>query len=282
MATPDKLEAVKKVSEAMSKQSINPAEELERVAPNKEHFQSLVESTKNVKPGSFERIDTKVTGTDELQNEKMAVFTDENVSAQKSGTATDQERKGRQQTEEIEEISAAGSKKKAPQSIMEEAGKIESKGSKMSQVDAESIKKQAKSAIEQIDQVKEKLKLTQGEIKPSYQTLLRNRLSHIDDNLKIALNKAGAEYTPAPKVAQGGGSSNPAQRFIQMLTNSQQQIDHLTMTMGNLEAGGGAISPGNMLAIQFKMNSVQQQIELFTSLLNKVLESTKTIMNVQV
>ena len=44
----------------------------------------------------------------------------------------------------------------------------------------------------------------------------------------------------------------------------------------------GQITPANMLAIQMKMGYVQQQIELFTSLLNKALESTKTIMNVQV
>ena len=68
----------------------------------------------------------------------------------------------------------------------------------MSKLSPEAIKAQAKDVISQIDQVKTQLAQTQTEIKPSYQTLLRNRLSHIDDNLKIALNKAGVEYTPPP------------------------------------------------------------------------------------
>lgn len=275
MATPDNIEAVKKVSEAMSKQS--PAEELERMAPNKEHFQSLIDTTQ-VKAGSIERVDTKAFSVEEAHSEKMQVFADDNVTSQKSGSATDQEKK-KKQTEEIEGVS--GSKKSvASKSLMEEVGKVESHGPKISKADPGSIKDQAKGVIDQIEQVKDKLK-TQTDIKPSYQTLLRNRLSHIDDNVKIALNKAGIEYTPATNVAEAG-KANPAQRFLNLLSNSQHQLENLHSTIESLSMTGAQISPANMLAIQMKMGYVQQQIELFTSLLNKALESTKTIMNVQV
>lgn len=160
-------------------------------------------------------------------------------------------------------------------------GKINTNVSKMSKLSPEGIKTQAKDAIDQIEKVKTQLSQAQGEIKPSYQTLLRNRLSHIDDNLRIALSKAGVEYKTPPKVAETG-KTNPVQRFIGFLTNSQHQLENLQVTIENLNITGAQLSPANMLAIQMKMGYVQQQIELFTSLLNKALESTKTIMNVQV
>jgi hypothetical protein len=284
MATPDKLEAVKKVSETLSKQS-NPAEEMERMASNKEHFQSLIDSTQPLKPSSFERLDTKAFSTEEVQPlETKPALGDENVTSQKSGSATDQEgKRGRQQeAEEVEGVASTGSKKStASKSIMDEMGKINTNVSKMSKLSPEALQAQAKDVISQIDQVKTQLSQAQTEIKPSYQTLLRNRLSHIDDNLKIALSKAGVEYTPPPTTATGK-ALNPFEKFMSFLTHSQHQLENLGSTIESFNMTGAQLSPANMLAIQMKMHYVQQEIELFTSLLNKALESTKTIMNVQV
>ena len=164
---------------------------------------------------------------------------------------------------------------------MDEVGKIGTNVSKMAKLTPQALQAQAKDLISQIDKVKSQISQTQTDIKPSYQTLLRNRLGHIDDNLKIALQKAGIEYTPPPAVAETG-KTNPVQRFVDLLTNSQRHLENLGSTIENLNLTGAQLSPANMLAIQMKMGYVQQQIELFTSLLNKALESTKTIMNVQV
>jgi hypothetical protein len=287
MASPDKIEAVKNVTETQGTQSGNPAEEMEQMASNKEHFQSLLDSPQPVKPSSFERLDTKVFGAEETHAiETKPVFAEENVSSQKSGSATDQEQKRRQQeADEVEGVSATGSKKKtsdASKSLMDEVGKLNTNISDMSKLSPEAIKTQATNVISQLDQVKKQLSLAQTEIKPSYQTLLRNRLTHIDDNLKIALSKAGVEYTsPSPAVANTG-SSNPIQRFINMVSHSQHQLENLHGSVDKMAAAGTQINAVDMLAIQIKMGYVQQQIELFTSLLNKALESTKTLMNVQV
>jgi len=53
----DKVEAVQKVTETLSKQ--NPAEEMDRHSPNKEHFDNLMSTTTNPLNPSFERIDNK-------------------------------------------------------------------------------------------------------------------------------------------------------------------------------------------------------------------------------
>jgi hypothetical protein len=281
MALSDKVEAVSKVSETKGMNSI---EETERLAPNKEHFDNLMQTTNPIKSTSFERLDTKAFKTEEVQKtETNPIFGDENVTSQKSGSATDQERKRRQQeAEEADEVGSVKSKKSAssePASLMDEVSRLNKNVSGLSGASPESIKAQAKDSIEQIEKVKATLSQATGEIKPSYQTLLRSRLGHIDDNLKIALNKAGVEYTPPQ--ATGTENKSAIHKFISMLNNSEHQLKNLGGVVDQL-GSTGEISPSNMLAIQMKMGYVQQQIELFTNLLNKALESTKTIMNVQV
>lgn len=285
-ATPDRLEAVQKVSETMNKES--PNEQLEHMT-KKEHFQTVMSIEKSaLSSPSFERVDNKAFNSDEAHKiESTPAFGDENVTAQKNGSATDQEgkKKGNQgQSEEVEGVGGVRSKSSTAQtsgshSLMDEVSKINKNVSSMSKMRPEQVKAQAKEIISQIESAKAQLSQPNTSIKPSYQTVLNNRLTHIDDNLKIALNKAGVEYQP-PAAVQGTESPNVVNKFLGFLTNSQSQLNNLDVAIDKFQTEG--INPANMLAIQVKVGYVQQQIELFTSLLNKALESTKTIMNVQV
>lgn len=137
---------------------------------------------------------------------------------------------------------------------------------------------QAEDVIAQIDTLKTKLETPELDIKSSVQTLLRNKLNHIDDNLKVALDKTGSEYATPER---SDGMSKPIDRFLGLLTHSQSQLETLASDVKAM-AVENEMSPASMLLIQIKVAKVQQEIELFTSMLNKALESTKTIMNVQV
>jgi hypothetical protein len=284
MALEQKIEAVKKVGEVLNKQETAPIsqmEELERVPPNKEHFQTLMNTAQTTRP-AFQRVDG-IAVPEEVHTVESPRFEDNDVTVQQNGSATDQEqKKGRQQAgDEVEEISAVGNKK-SPSSLIEEVKKLNSQVSKIAKLNPEELKNQAQSVIAQIEEVKTQLSTSQADIKPSYQTLLRNRLTHVDDNLKIALSKAGVEYTPPPAQVAQINSANPIQRFIGLLSTSQYQLEHLNQIIDQLSLTKAQLTPANMLALQIKVSYVQQQMELFTSLLNKALESTKTIMNVQV
>ncbi|HEY4831985.1 MAG TPA: hypothetical protein VIH61_05425 [Waddliaceae bacterium] len=138
---------------------------------------------------------------------------------------------------------------------------------------------QAEDVVSQIDLLKNKLETPNLEIKGSVQTVLRDKLTHIDENLKIALNKAGIEYTPPQKATS---LSTPMERFLGLLTHSQNQLATLAGDVHKMAQLDHQLSPATMLLIQIKVGYIQQEIELFTSMLNKALESTKTIMNVQV
>jgi hypothetical protein len=282
MALEHKVEAVKKVGEVLNKQETTPIshmEEVERIPPNKEHFQTLMNTAQTAQPG-FQRIDR--LGAPELNPIENPTFGDNNVTVQQNGSATDQEsKKGNQQPkDEVDEIAAVD--RKSPSSLIEEVKKLNTQVAKITKLTPEELKNQAKSVIAQIEEVKTQLSASQADIKPSYQNLLRNRLTHVDDNLKIALSKAGVEYAPPPAQVAQINSSNPIERFIGLLSSSQYQLEHLHQIIDQLSLTKAQLTPANMLALQIKVSYVQQQMELFTSLLNKALESTKTIMNVQV
>lgn len=167
------------------------------------------------------------------------------------------------------------------QSLMDEVRDLHTKVEQAGKASAESLAGHARDLIAQIEEVKNKLATSNVEIKGSVQTLLKNKLSHIDENLKIALDKAGVEYANAP-VAASQNLTNPIDRFLGFLTNGQYQLQHLSAQLEHMSTSGEQLSPARMLAVQIKVGYITQELELFYNLLNKALESTKTIMNVQV
>lgn len=169
-------------------------------------------------------------------------------------------------------------------SLMDEVRSINHKVDQVSKASPAELSTQAQTVIAQIEEVKNKLATENLEIKGSVQTLLRNKLSHIDENLKIALNRAGLEYSPQP-VAQSEGPTNlasPVEKFLGLLTHGQYELQRLSNDISQMGNDSVRMTPANMLAIQLKMGYIQQELELFANLLNKSLESVKTIMNVQV
>jgi hypothetical protein len=164
-------------------------------------------------------------------------------------------------------------------SLMDEVTSFNQKVDSASKSNPKNIAVQATELIAQMDELKAKLATPNLEIKSSVQTLLKSKLNHIDESLKIALNKAGVEYVEP--TAQKN-LATPIERFIGFLTDAQAQLEGLGSDVQNMALLKGQISPADMLAVQVKVGYVQNEIEFFTGLLNKALESTKTIMNIQV
>lgn len=164
-------------------------------------------------------------------------------------------------------------------SLMDEVRNLNARVDHFSRSSPQDLVAQSQEVIAQIQEIKDKLASPHLELKDSVQHLLRNKLSHIDESLKIALTKAGVEYKiPEPTTH----SNNPIERFLGFLTDGQNQLVHLSDELKTMHLRNGEISPASMLAVQIKVGYVQQELEFFTGMLNKALESTKTIMNVQV
>jgi hypothetical protein len=225
MPNDEKIDKIEEISKSTKAKTTAIDEAVERVAPDKEHFNSLIRQD----------------------------------ASQPRMEAADQQTKA---------------------SLMDQVRDLNKKVDGISKASPDSVLAQAHDAIQRMEEVKHKLATPELELKPSVQTLLRNKLSHIDENLKIALNRTGLEYiTPEQTIATG---NSPIEKFLGYLTHAQHQLNRLGGEVEQMHVNGKELAPGAMLALQVKVNYISQEMEFFTSLLNKALESTKTIMNVQV
>lgn len=164
-------------------------------------------------------------------------------------------------------------------SPMDEVRRLNYKVESIARASPETIKARADELVAEIDSIHQKYsQFTQMDIKTSYQSLLKNRLSHIDDTLKIALSKVGLEQS----AAEIKRTTNPIEMFLNYLSHGQDQLGKIGDTVNRMQSKGLNLNPVDMLAIQVNMHQIQQQLEFCTNCLNKALESTKTLMNVQV
>ena len=169
--------------------------------------------------------------------------------------------------------------KDTEKSLFDEVRELNQKVNFAKRSTPDQLSKQVEDVIAEIDILRNKLETPGLEIKAPVQTILKNKLNHIDENLKVALEKAGVEYAPPERPTS---LAKPIDKFLGLLTHSQRQMETLASDVKTMASMKGELSPANMLLIQTKVSFIQQEIELFTSMLNKALESTKTIMNVQV
>lgn len=229
----DKIEKIEKVSDSArtADGGIDQVQDLERLPPNKDHFDSLVSN-----------------GQDN----------------QKSSTLTTVE-------DRVDPVTKS--------SLMDEVRNLNMRVDRFSKVHPKDLVAQADEVVRQMETIKTKLQTPELEIKPATQTMLQNKLSHIDENLRVALSKAGVEYTPPVQLDK---TVNPIERFLGFLTHGQSQLAGLSAEINQMHLNNKEISPANMLRIQMKVGYITQEVEFFTAVLNKALESTKTIMNVQV
>ena len=184
-----------------------------------------------------------------------------------------------QQSTQSQEISSADGRKP---SLFDTVKEIQTKVDHIQRANPEDLVAQAKEAIQKIESVKHTLATSPDlQLRGSVQNSLKNSLSHIDENLKIALSKAGVEYNPNQPVA-GTQSTNPIERFLGFLTHGQSALESLTAELSQSHLKKDEISPAAMLAVQIKIGYIQNEIDFFTTALNKFLESTKTVLNVQV
>lgn len=228
----EKIEKIEKNKDAarVADGGIDEMQNLDRLPPNKDHFDSLV-NTMN------EQKSTRTTVSDT-----------------------------------IEPVTKS--------SLMDEVRNLNQRVDRFAKVTPKDLVAQADEVVKQIETIKSKLTTPDLELKPATQTLLHNKLSHIDENLRVALSKAGVEYNPTTHL--DNKTVNPIDRFLGFLTNGQTQLASLSNEINQMHLNDKEISPANMLRIQMKVGYITQEVEFFTAVLNKALESTKTIMNVQV
>jgi hypothetical protein len=131
------------------------------------------------------------------------------------------------------------------------------------------------------NKIEETLKAdTQVKISPVHEAQLSEKLVHMDSTLKSALGIVGAEVPTKPVAPTH--ENHPLVKFLNYLTHGDKQMNSIVGELQGLNVANEPLTAGKLLAVQIKLGFVQQELEFFTNVLNKALESTKTIMNVQV
>jgi len=172
--------------------------------------------------------------------------------------------------------------KKAKANLMDEIRDLNRRVDFATKATPEKLQKQVHQVVADMENVKQKLK-TPGldrVLSSDQRRIFSNKLDYIDDKLKSAMDRAGVEYEAPDRIIST--AEKPIDRFIGLLTHGQGQLDKLGFEVAKIGAMDKEMRPAAMLALQVKVGYMQQEIELFASLLNKSLESIKTIMNVQV
>jgi Tfp pilus assembly protein PilN len=132
---------------------------------------------------------------------------------------------------------------------------------------------QVKSGVERIQDLK--VTLPDETVKKA-----ATRLEHIDEGLRdVAKLSKGVELGSVKGIAEG---KPPLARFLTYLTESDKKLNTFFDELGGMKIGEQKLSPDVLMAVQIKLGFITQELEFFTSTLNKALESTKTVMNVQI
>lgn len=216
-----------------------------------------------------------VEGNDKLSALSKAKF---DAALERAEQKVDYDAAIRQQQAAVatQEVSAP----KAPSPI--DAVRMDRKVGKLDAATPESIIARAEALQSDFAKIKEALaQQPELQLSKTSQSLLNEKLVHIDITLKAALAKIGAEVKIEPSDI-ATLKENPAVKFVAYLTQSESQLQQITAQIQRLSYTNGTLSPEKLLAVQLKLGFVQQELEFFTNVVNKTLESIKTVMNVQV
>lgn len=141
----------------------------------------------------------------------------------------------------------------------------------------QSLSVQAKSAHDTLGTVADQLQTPNLKLKRSQTHLLKNKLQDANGYIRASSAKLGIETPPM----QTQSSASPIGRFLAYIGDGQDQLMSVSQRLKELSKTNGELRPGDMMFLQIKMGQAQQEIEYSSTLLSKVIDSLKTIMNTQ-
>ena len=141
----------------------------------------------------------------------------------------------------------------------------------------DSLLGQARNVQDGLGTVQQQLKSPNMKLKRSQAHLVKHKLQDTNTHLRAAADKLGVE-TPAQQSAAG---ASPIGRFLAYIGDGQDIISSVQLKLSDLSKSNEPINPATMLFAQIKLGQAQQELEYSTTLLGKVMDSIKTIMNTQ-
>lgn len=142
----------------------------------------------------------------------------------------------------------------------------------------ESILGQMNSTASVLGDLQNQMNNKQLNLRQSQKYLLRNKLSRANTNIRKAAEKTGADT--GPPLSQFN-RKNPVHKFLDLLSDSQNQLSNAQAKVRELNANGTQMNPGDLLLIQVKLAKAQQELEYSSVLLSTTVGDIKTLFNIQ-
>jgi hypothetical protein len=169
-------------------------------------------------------------------------------------------------------------------SLMEVATKVTAEPAKVTptpkqlEAQASDLRRQMQKPRAVLLDANETMPAVLGNLNPNDVNLLSGHLEHMDRALKdvsqLTTGVEGGSLIPHEKT--------PAVKFLTYLTESDKKLGGIVDEIKNLQNSPQKLTPATLFAVQIKLGFIQTEMEFFTATLNKALESTKTLMNVQI
>jgi hypothetical protein len=106
--------------------------------------------------------------------------------------------------------------------------------------------------------------------------LLNGHMDRIQDSFSSIASRLNV---PLPQPSKSDPSSSGVAHYLDYLTGGQKQLQTMMDSMG--DQPGGTANVKDMFVMQQKMNTVQQQVGIFTVVLGKILSNIQMIMGIQ-
>ncbi len=129
-----------------------------------------------------------------------------------------------------------------------------------------------------MDNIRDKLNTPDLKFKRQHQYLLRDKLTEANNHLASANTRLGAGPISPTEVADNAG---PVEKFLAYVTDGQNQLLAAKSQLESLKSQGTQINPADMLLVQVKLSQAQQELEYSSTLLSKVVDMFKQMLNIQ-
>lgn len=136
---------------------------------------------------------------------------------------------------------------------------------------------QAKNTRDSLGNVEQQLNTPNLKFKRSQAHLIRNKLTDANAYLRAGAEKLGV--TPADARPSAGTSM--LGRLLAYVGTGQDQLTVIQQQLHKLSSSGASMNGPDMLVMQIKLSQAQQEVEYSATLVNKMVDSLKTLFSVQ-
>jgi hypothetical protein len=136
---------------------------------------------------------------------------------------------------------------------------------------------QSRTIQDTLGQIESQAKTPNLKLKRSQTHLLKSKLQSANEHLRATSDKLGIAQSPFKMPSEATGID----RFLAYINDGQAQIEKVQKKLKDISASGQPMKSSDFLLVQVKMAQAQQEIEYSSVLLSKVVDSIKSVVNIQ-